>query len=294
MTDSDVFAILTAQDNRNRARKAFRLQHNSHSYCEATDANAVNTAEKTPTSSRESTPVPRWPAEETTLHADRILLRFSQPSKDRTRGWQFGTNLSVCDYLLGRPRTPGVSSTHFCIAINPLLRVQLHDKSRYRTHVGHDGKAADIIIKHDRRILCLEPGGEEIWGKVVVHVPEVGRLAFSIEFPGCRTSSHEYLSRLQTFVDESTEDVPPVDGLRFDSNPSTEPSSRQPQSPTNTKDSLFIPDRELGSGQFGTVHRVVDGREGDYYAAKSFTLPVRKRDGNKKRKKCQEEWSMDG
>ena len=108
MSDPNVSAVLTADDNLNLARDAFHLQDNAHCFHNA----AKGIADKPTIDSREPTPAPEAPAD---AQYEAVFLRFDKPPKGLKKGWQFGTDLRVPDILLGHRGTPGISSCHFYI-----------------------------------------------------------------------------------------------------------------------------------------------------------------------------------
>jgi hypothetical protein len=151
--------------------------------------------------------------------------------------------------------------------------VVLHDEwSTFGTRVSYDDWGKDMVIKKDRRVLCLDPETEVPWKKVFVYIPEEGYLSFQIEFPNHRTENLEYRKNLDAFVDASRRALPRVDRLGFNSNPPTGPLSLEPQTPY--RETPYCYGAVIGSGRFGTVYRVVDVRDGDIYAAKRFTIPA--------------------
>src|SRR6266576_1300185 len=102
MSDPNVFAVLTPRDRNNLASAAFRLPENAHSYFKVAVASGQGIAEEPTINSREPTPAPGPPSEQANYNsADRIMLRLDKLPKDPTKGWQFGTDPRVCDYLLG-------------------------------------------------------------------------------------------------------------------------------------------------------------------------------------------------
>lgn len=283
MSDPNVFAILIAHDSKNRARDAFRLPQNVHGYCKAVGDIVHGIAEEPTIDSREPTPAP-GPFVDYFKYgsADRILLRLDRPPKDQSRGWQFGTDPRVCDYLLGHRGTTGISSRQFHIAINHRLRVELHDTSRYGTCIGHDGQAKDIVVKSDKRLLSFGPGERKPWAEIIVYAPDEEGLAFKVEFPNHHMQSGEYWKSLKEFVDNSARDLPTVTALGLESIPPTAPASHQPRTPC--KQPVFLGHQEIGHGEFGTVYTVVDAREGHVYASKKFKAPPSTQGNGKKRK----------
>ena len=72
----------------------------------------------------------------------------------------------------------------------------------------------------------------------------------------------------------SKEEVPAVDGLGLDSEPTTQaPSEAQ----TVDDRLIYYHDEVIGTGTFGEVHRVIRARDGKVLAAKTFKPPANKR-----------------
>ncbi|KAL8941885.1 MAG: hypothetical protein Q9216_001995 [Gyalolechia sp. 2 TL-2023] len=162
MDDDNLFAVLMPCNE--NTKDAFRYPHNANRYYERIKA----IPQEPVFESRESTPSPPDFQESSLDYTslDRILLTFDQKPKDLSKGWQFGTNPSSSDVLLGDRRTKGISARHFTITIANNLRVMLHEDSTYGTAVGYDGEASDEVRKRNTWILCFEPGAEapsRIW-----------------------------------------------------------------------------------------------------------------------------------
>ncbi len=214
---------------------------------------------------------------------DCILLRLDDTLKDPQTGWQFGTNPSTSDVLLGHRGTKGISGRHFHITITEELRIELHDDgSRFGTVVSYDGQGKDLILKAGKRLLSFEPEVQEQWKEIIVYVPDEDLLAFRIEFPNHRDGAKEYRKNLQAFLEECRTSILPLGGLGLESNPTTAPMSRQPRTPS--KSPVFYYRGEIVRGSFGNVHKLIDMRTGQFYAAKTFRQFVPKRPMNNKRK----------
>lgn len=261
-------AVLVAHDRRNMAGDAFRLAHNASGYG-ALPKRLLRGIAKEPTiGSGESTPVrPSSPDHD---QADCFHLRLDRPPKNRGKGWQFGTNPKQSDCLLGHRGTVGISGCHFCITITQSFRIELHDESRCGTVVSLNGQLANVVVQHDKRLLSFEPGVEIPW-TIIINAPDSDGVAFTIEFPNHLTGSNQYRKNLKEFVEASTQAVPPIHGLDLDSHPSTVPISRPITSSWDKP--AFVYQEVVGSGEFGTVHRVIDVREGYVYASKKFKPP---------------------
>ena len=284
MADPNLFAVLTAYDNKNLARDAFGLPANIHCFRKA----AEGIAEEPTIDSREPTPAPQPSPEARCESGDRILLRLDKPPKDSKTGWKFGTDPRVSDVLLGHRGTSGISSSQFYITITEQFHVELHERSRYGTVVSYDGQAKNVILKDDKRLLSFEPGAQKQWKDIIVYVPDANGLAFKIEFPSHRVGGSEYRENLRAFFKGCNTALPSVSGLGLDSNPPTAPPSRQPRTPC--KLTVYFDDGEIGRGEYGLVRKYIDMRAGKFYAAKKFNSEVPTRPSGKKRKLDEDGW----
>lgn len=156
----------------------------------------------------------------------------------------------------------------------------LHDyDSSHGTAVGYDDHN-----KHEKR-------RQETWNlarglgrDITIHV---GDMEMKIEFPSQSVSHSEYRENMQAFFDRSQTAFPCVEGLAFNSYPSTAAPS-EPRTPGH--EAIYVEKEEIGKGQFGKVHRVLKARNGVYYAAKIFESPFENTRGNRKRKRDEEQW----
>lgn len=108
MYDPNVFVVLTANDQKNRAASAFQLQHNLRWFCKATGGVAVE-----PTiDSRQMTPADDSDSDDDDeAGADRLVVTFDKllAFDNLENGLQLGTNPIFSHILLGHRGTKGIS-----------------------------------------------------------------------------------------------------------------------------------------------------------------------------------------
>ena len=125
MYSSDVFAVITAYDQKNKASSALELEHNSRWFCKATGGVAL----KPTIDSREITPAENSQSddekeEEIPSNVNRLVVSFSKllALNNVQNGLQLGTNLISSHVLLGHRGTRGISSRQVSsTAIVPVL-----------------------------------------------------------------------------------------------------------------------------------------------------------------------------
>jgi hypothetical protein len=100
--------------------------------------------------------------------------------------------------------------------------------------------------------------------------PDSQGLAFKIEFPNHTVGEIEYQENIRAFVEQCNIAVPSVGGLRLDSSPSTASPTLQPQTPSKIPG--YFDDGEIGQGEFGLVRKLIDLREGTFFAVKNVQL----------------------
>ena len=109
MYDSNIFTVLTAYDQKNRAGSAFQLPHNSRWFCKATGGDAV----KTTIGSRQTTPAEDSHSDDDDeiSAVDRLVVTFDEllALNNLKNGLQLGTNTIVSHILLGHRGTKGIS-----------------------------------------------------------------------------------------------------------------------------------------------------------------------------------------
>lgn len=111
MYDPDVFAVITAHDQKNKASSALELKHNSRWFCKATGGVALE-----PTmDSRHTTPAEDSKSdddeEEVASNVSRLIVSFSKllVLDNLENGLQLGTNPILSHILLGHRGTKGIS-----------------------------------------------------------------------------------------------------------------------------------------------------------------------------------------
>lgn len=213
-------------------------------------------------------------------------LRFTFNQKPRCveRGFVFGSNPKTCDVLLGRPKD-GISGSHFRITFNDKHQLVLIDQSTHGTAVSYGGQAWDEKRKNppDRTqnrirnasndfMWILFPEIENkrvIIGHKIDELPNAPTIEFSVEVVDPEACDDQYRMLSDAYLDEMRTAIP--FGLNMDSHLTTagqtalhSPTQRPKQRP------IWINRDCIGSGQFGTVCRVVNVSTGVEYAAKTL------------------------
>ena len=112
MYDPDVFMVLTAHDQKNKAGSALELAHNARWFRKATGGVAVaptiNSREATPAEDLQSN---NDDVEEEESTVNRLVVTFNQllALENLQNGLQLGTNSIVSHILLGHRGTKGIS-----------------------------------------------------------------------------------------------------------------------------------------------------------------------------------------
>ena len=112
MDHSDVFAVITAHDQKNKASSAIGLEHNSRWFCKATGGVAlestINSRETTPAEDSQSDD---GKEEEIASNVNRLVVSFSKllALNNFENGLQLGTNPILSHILLGHRGTKGIS-----------------------------------------------------------------------------------------------------------------------------------------------------------------------------------------
>ena len=112
MYSSDVFAVITAHDQKNKASNALEMEHNSRWFCKATGGVAL----KPTMGSREITPAEDSQTddekeEEIPSNVNRLVVAFSKllALDNLENGLQLGTNPILSHILLRHRGTKGIS-----------------------------------------------------------------------------------------------------------------------------------------------------------------------------------------
>lgn len=267
--DYNVFAVLTACDQKNKASSAFKLPQNAKWFHKATGG----VAEKPTLDSREATPAENPQSEDEEIGAvDRLVVTFDEPLKNPLNGIQLGTNPLSSDVLLGHRGTKGISAKQYNVTVGGNLCIWLHDYlSTHGTAVGYNDQNRMEVRKKETWILSYEPGIPSPFGDITIHS---GGLTIRIDFPNHEAAAPRYVENLRAFVNKCKEEVPAVNGLGLDSAATTQaPSEAQ----TLGERLIYYNDKSIGKGAFGEVHRAIRARDGKYFAAKTFIRPANKR-----------------
>ena len=124
MYGPDVFAVITAHDQKNKAGSAFELKHNSRWFCKATGGVAleptINSRETTPAEDSQSDEEEEEEEEEEASAVDRLVVSFKKllALDNLQSGLQLGTNPISSHVLLGHRGTKGISGRQ----VSQLLR----------------------------------------------------------------------------------------------------------------------------------------------------------------------------
>lgn len=280
MYDHNVFAVLTADDQRNKARSAFKLPENSRWFREAVGG----VAEAPTINSREATPAEDTQSENEAYAGDRLVITFDKLTDNLQNGIQAGTDPISSHILLGHRGTKGISAKQYSITVNDDLWIWLRDyDSAFGTAVSHNNQNQKEVRKKETWILAYQPGVPNRFGDITIYS---GSLSIKIEFPNHEAANPRYVENLRAFAkrckkaaEKSKEEVPVVERLGLDSEPTTQaPSDAQ----TPGARPVYYNDGSIGEGAFGEVHRAIRMSDGRFLAAKMFKKPsTNKRKRNK-------------
>ena len=124
MYGSDVFAVIKAHDQKNKASSALELEHNSKWFCKATGGVALEPN----MDSREATPAEDSHSDdenkEIPSNVNRLVVSFSKllALDNVDNGLQLGTNPVLSHILLGHRGTKGISGRQVnSTAVMPVL-----------------------------------------------------------------------------------------------------------------------------------------------------------------------------
>ena len=115
MYGSDVFAVITAHDQKNKAGTALELEHNSRWFRKATGGVALeptmDSREATPAEDSQSDDEEEEEEEEIASNVNRLVVSFSTllALDNLENGLQLGTNPTLSHILLGHRGTKGIS-----------------------------------------------------------------------------------------------------------------------------------------------------------------------------------------
>jgi hypothetical protein len=170
MYDHTVFAVLTAQDSKNRASTAFRLAHNARWFRPAVGG----VAEKATIDSREPTPAVDAQAEDEGSGGavDRLILTFSElmQLEGLGDGIQAGTSTARSHILLGHRGTPGISGRQYRIVVDDGMCIWLHDHhSTHGTAVAYKEQNEKEMRRNETWMLAYTPGTRNHFGRITIH-----------------------------------------------------------------------------------------------------------------------------
>ncbi|KAI9780819.1 MAG: hypothetical protein M1816_002655 [Peltula sp. TS41687] len=257
--------ILTVQPSSELAKRSLKLLHNQNRYFVS---HSPATAPVSTASTRANTPAETEAIDQEAEEAKHFRLTFDQPPKDILRGFVFGTDKDVCDVLLAERRGQyRISGAHFEITFDQSGRLLLKDVSRSGTAVGFDGQNEDhrrtnftwILFPQFRNIIATlkpdwSPGKE-------------AKVTFQLDVPETKTCRAQYHEHLHAYLEARQKALPCFDVLGIHSQASTAAPS-EPQTPRQRP--IYHYACQLGSGSFGTVHKVLNVSTGDVHAAKTF------------------------
>ena len=283
MEDPNLIATLIPVDPEKWTENAFRLDDNKNRYLPP----ARGIAEGPTISSREATPADEQPADDHCKYdcTHRLQLTFGEKPKDASKGYSFGTDPQRCDVLLGSRGAHGISGLHFCITFDVTpdrkKRLILRDSSTNGTAVSYSRQAEKEVRHHFTWILDLEK--EEGKWEIEVHAR---KLRFKIELASHTTRKAKYDEKIEEFLEESRNALPPLDVLGIESHTTTAQPS-QPLTPRQLP--IYICERKLGNGSFGGVDKVIDVSTGAIYACKKFYEPQWEK-SEERRRQQKEDW----
>ena len=178
MYEHNVFAVLTASDQKNKASSAFKPPLNSRWFHGAVGG----VAEEPTINSRNPTPAEDSQSDNNEPSAvDRLVVTFSELTNNPLNAIQAGTNPTSSHILLGHRGTKRVSARQYNIVVDDNLWIWLHDYHlTHGTEVGHNGQNQQEVRKNETWILAYAPGTQKIFEELSIHS---GSLALKIEFP---------------------------------------------------------------------------------------------------------------
>ncbi|KAL9039365.1 MAG: hypothetical protein Q9180_002573 [Flavoplaca navasiana] len=286
MYGPDVFAVITAHDQQNKASSALELEHNSKWFCKATGGVALE-----PTmDSREITPAEDAQSDdekqdEIASNVNRLVVSFPKllALDNLENGLQLGTNPILSHILLGHRGTKGISGRQCNITVDEALNIWLHDyRSTHGTAVGQNGQNQKEVRRKDTWLLAYPPGAPDGFEETTIHCSS---LAIRIELPNHGAGSPRYVENLRAFVKKcqgaawrSKVEPPGVEALGLASEPSTQAPS---EAPTPRDRLVYYVVKTVGVGTFGKVEKIIKARDGRALAAKTFNPPPNR---NKRRR----------
>ncbi|KAF2007836.1 kinase-like protein [Amniculicola lignicola CBS 123094] len=270
MYNSDVFAVITAHDQKNKASSALELDHNLRWFYKATGGVAF----KPTIDSRDTTPAEdSQDDEEMSSTVNRLVVSFSKllALGDLMNGLQLGTNPVCCHVLLGHRGTKGISGRQCNIVVDDNLNIWLHDyHSTHGTAVGQNGKNQNDVRRKETWLMAYPPGAPGGFQDMTINC---GSLAIMIEFPNHRDGAPSYVENLRAFVEKcqkAAENPTGIGALGLESEPLTQAPS---EAPTPRDRLVYYELGTVGTGAYGQVIKIIKARDGKVLAAKKFNPP---------------------
>ncbi|MCJ1304427.1 hypothetical protein MMC08_007239, partial [Hypocenomyce scalaris] len=249
MDDPNVILRLTALTQ--PAEYAFRLKQNQSRHVEP----PPHSEDMRESFSREST-ASEWQDDgNTDDYSSQLLWTFDQKLKNDQQRLTFGSEPHRCDVFLGRHKMIG--GLHFYITLDREKGVVVYDVSKNGMSVTYDGKAG--LPRHKFRWILFHGY------KIVVAINE--NLRFRVEVPSYAICKPEYDANVGDFLQRSQSDDLLFGQLRITSQDNT---ANPTQSLSPRRRPIYLRKRQIGRGEHGTVHEVVNVSSGVTYAAKSF------------------------
>lgn len=207
----------------------------------------------------------------------RLVLRFSDPLIDAATGFLFGTNNVNCDILFHRRGTSAISRRQFIFVVKEDGSWYLEDFfSTFGTVVDYDGKTACYRRTQERWIIAHQPGKPKQWNRLIV---TAGDIAFKVDFPNQAAGNHTYQANLKAFIQKRSAAPPALCALGLDTCYTTAAPTHR-MSPDRSRQPIYVEYNEVGRGAFGIVIRVMNHRDGLFYAKKKFFRPSEEKNRN--------------
>jgi hypothetical protein len=235
------------------AAEAMHLPHNAHLLQSVhNDVIGSGYEAEIASASREATPYFSRPSK------PELHVKFDLMPKDRSRGFIFGSDDEVCDFLLDNSNARGISGRHFSIDFNwdsGFLRVT--NLSRLGTYVEAPsiGERAIKLKGNERR---MHPPAE-------VTKISVGAVDLELRVPNRGNYQGEYDKNWIAYRRKFQDAIPGIQQLNIQPSKSTKVIIRR-----KGLKNIYLLHQEIGRGEYGTVHKATDYYTGDLFAAKQF------------------------
>lgn len=283
MADPNLIATLIPTDDREFAKRSFQLPHNAARYRRRRPASMTGWPASL---SQQATPLGSWAEADRHAFTHRLQLTFDQEPRDFASGYSFGSDAKRCDVLLGQEGTRGISGLHFCVTYNEQMRLVLKASSTQGTAVSYSGQASAQPRRQFVWVLDLiKTDGK--W-EIKVHLPRERDLVFRIELATRELCQLQFQQNVHHYIQKVRAALPFFDVLDINSNLTTVPPS-EPHSPRSRP--IYVADKYIGSGSFGTVALVYNVSTGHPYACKQFRKPAEKLRPGETREQQLVEWS---